>query len=219
MSAGSSVLEDGTLLSRLDRELFRLETILAMIGGLAVFSLMLIAVVSVGGRNFFNSPLPGYVDWIEQAMPLIAFVGIAYCQRLGGHIRMDIFIGMLRGRALWLFELFGTFLMLVLTIMLVWGSWAHFDRAFSFDAPLWSRDSSLDINLPLWPAKLLAPVAFAVLSLRLVLQLWGYGRALARGLENPVAVPIILDVASIAAREAQTVSGAEQIDTDRRGKP
>ena len=59
---------------------------------------MLLAVVSVGGRNFFNQPLPGYVDWIEQAMPLIAFMGIAYVKRDGGHIRMDILVGSLRGR-------------------------------------------------------------------------------------------------------------------------
>ena len=46
-------------MSRLDRGLFRLEGWLALLGGIAVFSLMLLAVVSVGGRNFFNQPLPG----------------------------------------------------------------------------------------------------------------------------------------------------------------
>ncbi len=48
---------------------------------------MVLAVISVGGRNLMNAPLPGYVDWIEQAMPLIAFMGIAFVQREGGHIR------------------------------------------------------------------------------------------------------------------------------------
>ncbi|MCV6586342.1 MAG: TRAP transporter small permease, partial [Marinibacterium sp.] len=72
MASGASVLEDGSLLSRLDRSLLRLERALALLSGLAVFSLMVLAVVSVGGRNLFNAPLPGYVDWIEQVMPLIA---------------------------------------------------------------------------------------------------------------------------------------------------
>jgi TRAP-type C4-dicarboxylate transport system permease small subunit len=93
VSAHSPVLEDDSLLSKLDRTLYKLETQLALIGGLAAFSLMLLAVVSVAGRNLFNHPLPGYVDWIEQAMPLLAFVGVSYTQRLGGHIRMDILIG------------------------------------------------------------------------------------------------------------------------------
>ncbi|MEM7523365.1 MAG: TRAP transporter small permease [Pseudomonadota bacterium] len=210
MANASSVLEDGTLLSRLDRALFRVESGLILLGGLAVFSLMLLAVVSVGGRNFANQPLPGYVDWIEQAMPLIAFVGVAYTQRVGGHIRMDMLVGQLRGRALWSAELATVFAMLGLMMLLTWGSWAHFMRAFSFDAPLWSNDSSMDIGLPLWPAKLLAPVSFGVLSLRLALQVWAYARALLSGSAAPVAVPLIEDVKTVAANEAATVSSLKE---------
>lgn len=207
MAGNAAVLEDGSLISRLDRKLLKLEQLFALISGLAVFSLMLLAVVSVGGRNTMNAPLPGYVDWIEQAMPLIAFMGIAYVQRDGSHIRMDIFIGSLKGRALWLFELVSVLLILVLMLALVWGSWAHFERSFDFAAPLWSRDSSIDIGLPIWPAKLLAPVAFSVLCLRLLLQAWGYGRAMVLGLEAPVAVPLIQDAAEQAAAEAEQLSG------------
>ena len=210
MSGHSNVLEDGSLLSRLDRGLFKLETILALVGGLAAFSLMLLAVVSVSGRNLFNQPLPGYIDWIEQAMPLIAFVGVSYTQRLGGHIRMDILVGRLRGRTLWIAEFTTTFLMLILMILLVWGTWAHFQRAFDFGSPNWSRDSSLDIGLPLWPMKLVVPIAFGVLCLRMALQLWGYGRAIVSGDTSPIAVPLIEDAATTAANEAATVSGFDE---------
>ncbi len=207
MSATGPVLEDNTLLSKLDRQLFRLESFLALVGGIAVFSLMLLAVVSVGGRHFFNRPLSGYVDWIEQAMPLIAFVGISYTQRLGGHIRMDILVGRLRGRLLWSAEFLSTLIMLVLMLLLVWGTYSHFLRSFDFGSPMWSRDSSLDIGLPLWPVKLLVPVSFSVLALRLFLQLWGYGRAVVSGTRSPVAVPLMEDAATAAANEAATVSG------------
>ena len=207
MAGHASVLEDDSVLSRLDRALLRLEGALALLSGLAVFSLMLMAVVSVSGRNALNAPLPGYVDWIEQAMPLIAFLGISFVQRAGGHIRMDIFINRLRGRALWLFELVSVLLILALMVALVWGSWAHFLRSFDFGAPLWSRDSSIDIGIPLWPAKLLAPVAFSVLCLRLVLQVWGFGRAFVLGLETPVAVPLIQDAAKQAMAEAEQLDG------------
>lgn len=210
MAGVSSVSEDDTLLSRMDRTLFKVEGGLILVGGLAVFSLMILAVISVGGRNFANAPLPGYVDWIEQAMPLIAFVGVAYTQRVGGHIRMDMVVGLLRGRWLWAAELITVSAMLVLMLLLTWGSWAHFVRAFSFDAPMWSNDSSMDIGLPLWPAKLLAPVAFAVLSVRLMLQVWAYCRALRSGGSRPVAVPLIEDAATVAANEAATVDGAKE---------
>ncbi len=206
MAGASLVLTDDTRLSRLDRALYRVETVLALLSGLAVFALMILAVVSVAGRNFFNQPLPGYVDWIEQAMPLIAFMGIAYVKRDGGHIRMDILVGTLRGRTLYFVELVTTLAILALMLLLVWGSWAHFQRSFDFGAPLWSRDSSMDIALPIWPAKLLAPIAFAVLCLRLLLQVWGYGRALINGCDNPIAVPLVADAATQAAMEAEQLA-------------
>lgn len=209
MAGGASVLSDDSRLSRMDRGLYRLERVLALISGIAVFGLMLLAVFSVAGRNMFDRPLPGYVDWIEQAMPLIAFMGVAYVQRDGGHIRMDILVGALKGRALYLAEFITTFAVLVLMLLLVWGSWAHFERSFDFASPLWSRDSSMDIALPLWPAKLLAPVAFSVLCVRLVLQLWGYARAFLCGADEPVGVPLVLDAATVAAREAEHVSRRE----------
>ncbi len=209
MASPSNILTDDTLLSRLDQALFWLETKLALLGGIAVFSLMVLAVISVGGRNLTNAPLPGYVDWIEQAMPLIAFVGVSYTQRLGGHIRMDILIGRLKGRPLWLVEMLSTLAMLALMILLVWGTFSHFLRAFDMNAPLWSRDSSMDIGIPLWPSKLIVPIGFTVLSLRLALQAWGFGRALVSGASRPVAVPLYEDAATAAANEAKTVSGLD----------
>ncbi|HDZ82499.1 MAG TPA: TRAP transporter small permease [Roseobacter sp.] len=209
MAGSSAVLEDGSLLSRIDRGLLRVETVFAMISGIAVFMLMVLAVWSVGGRKFFASPLPGYVDWIEFAMPLIAIMGISYTQRNGGHVRMDILIGQLRGRALWAAEMFSVIVILILMLALIWGSWAHFQRSFDFSSPLWSRDSSIDIGLPIWPAKLIVPMAFSVLALRLVLQIWGYGRALVLGLEHPVAVPLVQSAAEQAMAEAEHLDGRD----------
>tara|TARA_R110000751_G_scaffold9907_4_gene36358 strand:+ start:573 stop:1199 length:627 start_codon:yes stop_codon:yes gene_type:complete len=205
MAGTSSVLEDNSLLSRLDRALVPVEWFFALISGIAVFSLMFLAVWSVLGRKFFGSPLMGYVDYIETAMPLIAIMGVSYVQRSGGHIRMDMLVGALSGRAKWLFELISVLLILVLIIALIWGSWAHFDRSFDCARPFCSRDSSIDIGLPLWPSKLIVPMAFSVLALRLVLQAWGYARALVLGLENPVAVPLILTVAEQARLEADAL--------------
>lgn len=205
MATASLVLSDDSTLSKCDRSLLRLERGFALISGISVFALMVLAVVSVTGRNAFNTPLPGYVDWIEQAMPLIAFMGISFVMREGGHIRMDIVVGKLRGRVLYTVELITTLCVLFLMIMLVWGSWAHFDRSFDFAAPMWSRDSSMDIALPIWPAKLMAPLAFGVLCLRLCLQVWAYARAIVTG--QVIAVPLIADVATQARMEADQLEG------------
>ena len=211
MAGVGQVLEDGSVLSRIDQQLHKLESTLALVSGLAIFSLMLLAVVSVAGRHFFNMPLPGYVDWIDQAMPLIAFMGIAYTQRNGGHIRMDMLVAQLNGRALWLFEWLTSLCVLALICLLIWGSWSHFSRSFDFASPWWSRDSSMDISLPLWPAKLMVPLAFSVLALRMVIQLWGFGVAFVTNATVPVAVPLVLDAATQAAAESQYILADEEV--------
>ena len=68
----------------------------------------------------------------------------------------------------------------------------------------------MDIALPIWPAKLLAPVAFSILCVRLVVQMWAYIRAFVRNDERPIAVPLIADAATLAAEEAEHVSGHDR---------
>ena len=68
----------------------------------------------------------------------------------------------------------------------------------------------MDIAIPLWPAKLLAPIAFSVICLRLLLQLFAYGRAVIRNDAQPVGVPMIADAATQAALEAEHVSAQNE---------
>lgn len=209
MAGSAAVLEDSSLLSRLDRALLPVERFCALLSGLAIFSLMFLAAYSVTGRKFFASPMAGYVDCIEAAMPIIAIMGVSYVQRDGTHVRMDMLVSALRGRVLWFFELVSVLLILVLIVALTWGAWEHFARSFDCARPLCSRDSSIDIGMPIWPSKLVVPIAFAILTLRLLLQAWGYGRALVLGLENPVAVPLTLSVAEQARIEAEALEGTD----------
>ena len=209
MAGSAAVLEDSSLLSRLDRALLPLEKFCALLSGAAIFSLMFLAVYSVTGRKFFASPLMGYVDYIEAAMPIIAIMGISYVQHDGTHVRMDMLIGALKGRTLWFFEFMSVILILVLISLLTWGAWEHFDRSFDCARPLCSRDSSIDVGLPTWPSKLVVPIAFAVLVARLLLQAVGYGRAFVLGLEAPVAVPLNLSIAEQARLEAEALEGKD----------
>jgi len=204
MSSSSTVLEDESKLSLADRAYLRMESALNLAGGLIILSLVFLAVMNVAGRKFFNLPVSGYIDWVEQAMAFFAFLGIAYCQRSGGHIGMDIVIGTLRGRILWLAEWVSVVFMFLLTLILIYGSALHAWRAYSIG------DSSFDIELPTWPSKFVVTVALTVLAGRLILQIWAYARAVRQGGDAPVAVPLIEDAATQAAHEAQTVSGFDE---------
>ena len=201
MSTSATILNDDSRLSLADRLFFKLESLLNLIGGIVIFLLVFLATTNVLGRWLFSMPIDGYVDWVEQAMAFIAFLGIAYTKRLGGHIRMDMLISRLHGRVLWFAELVSVCLMLMVTLVLIYGSYLHFWRAFDIG------DSSLDINLPTWPAKLVVPMALTVLALRLMLQIWGYARAIRENSDQPVAIPLIENAATVASKEAEAVMG------------
>ena len=208
--AGNSVVKtDNSRLSRADKTLHKLETFLIIISGLAIVGLVLLAVLSVLGRLIFGQPLSGYIDWIQQFMPAIAFAGISYALRNGTHIRMDMLISRVHGRKYYLAELISSVLVLILISLLLWGSWAHFDRSFDWSQPLFSRDSSIDIGLPIWPAKLLIPVSFAVMFLRAILQVITYSSAFIHNPENPIGVPIIQDINQQAEAEAAQLMGKD----------
>ncbi len=202
MSASSHVGEDDSRLSALDRLWFRLESGLNLLGGITIFALVLLAVTNILGRWLFNLPVTGYIDWVEQLMAIFAFFGLAYCQRLGGHIRMDILLRQFKGRWLWLSELISCALMLLITVLLTYGAWQHFWRAWEFG------DSSIDIGLPTWPAKLVVPFALVILALRLLLQIWAYGKALITG-ETPIGVPLPMSAAEQASEEAEILDEAD----------
>lgn len=201
MSSSHKILIDNSNLSKSDQLLFKLETFLTLFGGIVIFLLVLLATTNVLGRWIFNLPISGYIDWVEQAMAFFAFLGIAYTQREGGHIRMDILVSHIHGRFLWATELFSTLLMLMVTLVLIYGSYLHFHRAYTIG------DSSIDINLPIWPAKLIVPIALTFLALRLILQCWGYIVAIKNNSARPVAVPLIESAAEAAAAEAESIMG------------
>jgi len=204
MSSATSILEDHSKLSIADRTFFKLESTLNLLGGIIIFLLVFLATANVLGRWLFNLPISGYIDWVEQAMAFIAFLGIAYTKRVGGHIRMDIVVGYLKGRKLWLLELFSSLTMLLITLVLVYGSYLHFQRAYELG------DSSLDIDLPTWPSKLVVTIALTVLALRIMLQIWGYARAVIENSDQPIAVPLIESAADVAAKEAESLDSSTE---------
>ncbi len=69
-----------------------LENVFNTLSALSIVVLMLFAVVQVVGRKVFNAPIFGYIDWVEQVMVIFAFLGVAYCQREGGHVRMHLLV-------------------------------------------------------------------------------------------------------------------------------
>ncbi|WP_323794594.1 TRAP transporter small permease [Nisaea sp.] len=186
---------------RADRSLSPIENAASFTAGAGVFLLMALGVLQILLRSLFNSPIVGYIDLVELSMAILAFLGTAYCQRLGGHIRMDILVGHLEGRLLWFVESVGTLLALFIIGVIIWFGWDHFLRAYELG------DTSIDAEFPVWPSKLLVPVAFAIWWLRLAIQLVGSLRLMINPSLEPAGVLLHKDAAQLAQEEIRESLG------------
>src|SRR5215510_13319976 len=113
------------LLRKADALLSQVEDGLNLIAALAVFFLMFVGVAQIVGRTVFDFAIYGYIDWIEQASSLFAFLGIAYAQRLGSHIGMDLTMNWQPSNR-WKLELFGVVVTFTIITVLIYASFTNF---------------------------------------------------------------------------------------------
>ena len=187
-----------------DKWLSKVENLFAFLAAICIFGLMFLGIAQVLGRQLFDMPVPGYIDFVELSMVTFAFLAVAYCQRLGGHVRMDLFVRMVHGRTRWLLEFATTTAPIFLVMVLIYFGWTHFVRAYEFG------DSTIDMEIPTWPSKIVVPISFVVLWLRLIVQSVGYARLLVHPDAAPVAVPLILTEKDIAEKEIEDSLGGER---------
>jgi len=187
---------DGTAaLSAAHRWWARLEDGMNLVAAAAIFFLMFVGVFQIVGRTAFGTAIHGYIDYMEQASALFAFLGISYAQRVGAHIRMDLLLRGFSLRFLWAMELIA---------VLVDTTWENFERAWQLG------DSTIDIKLPIWPTKLLVPIVLAVLTVRLVLQAIDYVRLVFHPEAQPIVVPVIETIEVQARNEIDEALGREE---------
>lgn len=191
----------GGALGAVDRAFFAFEKLMALISALCIFGLMLIGVWQVLARKLLNAPIYGYIDMVEIAMTTFAFIAISYTERLGGHVRMEIFASRLHGRMLWFVEVAGVLIGLFVVGTLTIYSYTHFLRAYD------SGDSTMDLQLPWWPSKLLVSFAFFLLCIRLLISLWGYTRMLIDPSLKPIGVPLLASLDEVAEDAARVGAG------------
>lgn len=180
-----------------------LENGLNLIAASAIFGLMFIGVFQIVGRTVFGVAIHGYIDYMEQASALFAFLGLAYAQRVGAHIRMDLLLRGVSLRTLWAMELGAVTVALVIVSLLIVSTYENFLRAYQLG------DSTMDIKLPIWPTKLMVPFALSVLWVRIVIQVLDYCRLIRYPDAAPIAVPMIETVEAQARSEIEEALGRE----------
>jgi len=194
--------QSDTSFAKLDRGYHAIERALNYVAAAFLFSLMLLACAEVFMRYVFNSPIHGQADLVEIMIPTMGFFGLAYCQRLAGHVRMELLIHRLKGRALWIFEFMGNFATILIVLVMIWGTWQNFLNAYEIG------DSSMDAQIPVWPPKLIITLGFCLLLGRCVIAFFGYIRLIKHPDAEPIGVPISPTVEDVAESEAAVARDA-----------
>ena len=210
MTAHASLAPKPVLLVVVHRWWSWLEDGMNLIAAASIFFLMFVGVFQIVGRTVFDTAIYGYIDYMEQASALFAFLGISYAQRVGAHIRMDLLLRGFSLRFLWTMELFCVVVALIVVTVLIDSTFQNFLRAWQLG------DSTIDIKLPVWPTKLIVPFVLVVLWVRMVLQAIDYARLIRHPLAEPIAVPVIETIEVQVKHEIEEALGREKNENGNR---
>ena len=199
---------DSGLLFSCDRALSKIENGLNFLAAGTIFIVMIATTAQIGAR-LAGFPVPGFLEFSEQAIAVFAFLGAAYAQRLGAHIRMELFVGMLKGRLRHLLELLTTCIAFCVVAVLIPYSIVFFLNAYTIG------DSTLDYNFPTWPSKLLVPIALSIWLARLTLEIFGFLRLIKTPDAEPLAIPVIKSTAEVAHEEVSETFGRDHRTEDQ----
>ena len=144
-----------------------IETCLNYLGMAVLIGLALMVVVQVTARYVFKSPILGYIDLMELMMASLVFLTIPYCQREGGHIRVELFLNrVFKGkRSYYLFETF-----LLILSLAGFGLIAYFSVKSTLNAYS-VGDSTLAAYLPTWPTRMFVAIGSIFLCIRFIIQI------------------------------------------------
>jgi TRAP-type transport system small permease protein len=131
--------------------ILRVSQIMSAVGAIALFGMVVITVIDVGGRNIFLKPLNGSFELVGILLVIAGTWGMGYCQVLKMNIRIGIIADRFseRGQAiLWAITL------LISAVVAVLVTWQALVKTGSLiTAKLGARTDTLGI--PVWPFMLM----------------------------------------------------------------
>lgn len=152
----------------IDGLLRRATAVLTLFGAVGVIVMLLHICAYVIGRHFAAAPVPATVEIVSNYyMVFIAFLPIAWAERRGDMISVEIFGALLSGPL----EKINAILVGLITAgayaVLTYTTWLIAMREFTAK----SYVISLSTNIPVWPSYFILPISFGLATLVCLLKL------------------------------------------------
>lgn len=153
--------------SVLRRAVHVLSRVLGVVAVLVILFMMVATVADVARRYFAGSPIPGVTEAGEVLMVMSVFLGIAFAESRGAHVRVTIVLEMLPPRVA---AIVNSLAMLLVLVLLAWMVWVTTGRAI--DAVEVNEVRFGLVKIPVWPGRIAIAVGLAVYFLEAVPRLF-----------------------------------------------
>jgi len=149
-----------------------LTSVLNVAGTILILAMAVAVNADVGGRNLFNKPLPGVLEFVGLAIVAIVFLQMANTLREDRHVSNDIL--MLHVTKKWprvsaafysMFNLIGAALM----VLIVWFVWPIVLEAY---AGGYYKGTTGIIQIPTWPFLAAVVIGAAATAVQFLLFTW-----------------------------------------------
>ena len=151
---------------RVGRALHRAATGVAVLGGLVLFALTLLTVISVVGRVAVSAPIQGDFELVELGMAVAIFSFLPYCQVVRGNVIVDLFTtrASLRTRAL--LDGIGNLLYTAIAALLTWRVALGGMEIRSY------HETTMVLQVPVWWGYVPAVIFLAFLTVVCAYTVW-----------------------------------------------
>jgi TRAP-type C4-dicarboxylate transport system permease small subunit len=136
---------------------------LAVLGSLVSVGIMLGMVADVTWRKTTGGSIPGMLELIETFMVVVVFLGLAYAETSGAHVRMNLVTRVLPFKVRCVVKAAG---MGICAVVSGWMAWASIYRAVEATASGEVRPGLL--YFPVWPSRIVIAVGFTLMMLEYV---------------------------------------------------
>ena len=135
---------------------------LALIGAIAILALMVHIIADVILRNTVNRPVPATYEIVTNYyMVALAFVPLAWLERSGGMVSVEVVDGLLGPRALRLSNRLVAVLSAAIYGALAWVTFEASLKTYAAGTFVLAQN----VPIPTWPAYFLPPLGFALAAL------------------------------------------------------
>ena len=139
----------------------RISRWFAYASGIALLLMGLLGVADIIGIHVFAHPVPGMLEITSALMVASIFLGLAWTEVKGRHVRVEVLLTLLPPRIRRLLDAFGSLCLAVFFLFVVWFGALSFWR--SVEKNEYAQGL---IQVPLWPPRLLLVLGSLLLAIQ-----------------------------------------------------